>query len=93
MEFSRQENWSGLPFPPSGNLPHLVMESTSLALAGRFFITEPHGKSNHFDTCMKIITQVKLLYALKIKVNIELMLIGVHQRVISLIKEQLGHSE
>ena len=22
MEFSRQEYWSGLPFPPRGDLPH-----------------------------------------------------------------------
>ena len=65
----------------------------SPALAGRFFTTEPHGESNHFDTCMKIITEIKLLYALKVKVNIELILIGVYQCIISLIKEQLGHSE
>ena len=43
MEFSRQEYWSGLPFPSPGNLPedpgikHLSLESP--ALAGRFFTT------------------------------------------------------
>ena len=38
--FSRQEYWSGLPFPPPGDLPHPGIEPTSLAspaLAGRFF--------------------------------------------------------
>ena len=32
MEFSRQESWSGLPFPTPGDLPHPGTESTSLAL-------------------------------------------------------------
>ena len=42
MEFSRQEYWSGLPCPPSGNLSNRRIESTSLmspALAGGFFTT------------------------------------------------------
>ena len=40
--FSRQEYWSGLPGPPSGDLPDPGIEPaslTSLALAGRFFTT------------------------------------------------------
>ena len=32
MGFSRQEYWSGLPYPPPGDLPNLGMEPTSLAL-------------------------------------------------------------
>ena len=46
MEFSRQEYWSGLPFPP-GDLPDPGIEPMSLvspALAGGFFTTEPPGK-------------------------------------------------
>ena len=42
MEFSRQEYWSGLPFPSPGDLPDPGIELTSLAsppLAGRFFTT------------------------------------------------------
>ena len=42
MGFSRQEYWSGLLFPPSGDLPDPGIEPTSLrspALAGRFFTT------------------------------------------------------
>ena len=42
--FSRQEYWSGLPFPPPGDLPGPGIELTSPALAGRFFTTEPPGK-------------------------------------------------
>ena len=40
MGFSRQEYWSGLPFPPPGDLPNPGIEPASLmspALAGRFF--------------------------------------------------------
>ena len=47
MEFSRQESWSGLPFPIPGDLPKPGIKPTSPAspvLAGRFFTTEPPGK-------------------------------------------------
>ena len=58
MGFSWQEYWSGLPFPPPGDLPDpdiKPMSSASPALAGRFLTTEPFGnpstlkkkKSNH----------------------------------------------
>ena len=43
--FSRQEYWSGLPFPSPGDLPNPGTESTSPALAGGFFTTEPPGKN------------------------------------------------
>ena len=47
MGFSRQESWSGLQFPPPGDLPDLRIESMSPVfptLAGGFFTTEPPGK-------------------------------------------------
>ena len=44
LEFSRQEYWSGLPFPPPGDLSNPGMEPTSFALAGRFFTIKPPGK-------------------------------------------------
>ena len=40
--FSRQEYWSGLPFPPPEDLPDPGIEPAflmSLALAGKFFTT------------------------------------------------------
>ena len=40
MEFSRQEYWSGLPFPPPGHPPDAGIKSASPALAGGFFTTE-----------------------------------------------------
>ena len=36
MGFPRQEYWSGLPFPPPGDLPHPGIEPMSPALAGGF---------------------------------------------------------
>ena len=44
MEFSRQEYWSGLAFPPPEDLPYPGIKPTSTALAGGFFIVEPPGK-------------------------------------------------
>ena len=43
MGFSRQEYWSGLPFPSPGDLPNPETEPASPALAGDFFTTEPLG--------------------------------------------------
>ena len=47
MGFPRQEYWSGLPFPPPGDLPDPGIKPMSLAspsLAGGFFTTTPSGK-------------------------------------------------
>ena len=44
VEFSRQEYWSGLPFPSPGHLLDPGIELVSPALAGRFFTTAPSGK-------------------------------------------------
>ena len=47
MEFSRQEYWSGLPFPTPGDIPDLGIEPTSPvypALAGQFFTAVPPEK-------------------------------------------------
>jgi len=51
MGFSRQEYWSGLPFPPPGDLPNPGIEPTFLtspALAGGFFTTSTTWKALEF---------------------------------------------
>ena len=51
MEFSRQEHWSGVPFPTPGDLPDPGIKHVSLAspaMAGRFFTTVPTGKPRDF---------------------------------------------
>ena len=42
--FSRQESWSGLPFPSLGDLPDPGIKPASPALASGFFATEPPGR-------------------------------------------------
>ena len=47
MGFSRQEYWSGLPFPPPRDLPDPRIEPMSLAspaLVGKVFTTAQSGK-------------------------------------------------
>ena len=44
MGFSRQEYWSGVPFPFPREVPNPGIVPASPALAGGFFTTEPPGK-------------------------------------------------
>ena len=53
MGFSRQEYWSGLPFPPPRDLSDPGIKPTSLAppaLAGGFFTTSSPEKSKLEDS-------------------------------------------
>ena len=44
MGFSRQEYWSGLPFPTLGYLPDLGIEPGPPALQAESLLSEPPGK-------------------------------------------------
>ena len=44
MGFSRQEYWSGLPFPSPGDLPNPGMETWSPALQADSLPSEPPGR-------------------------------------------------
>ena len=44
VAFPRQENWSKVLFPPSGDLPDPAIEPSSPALVGGFSTTESPGK-------------------------------------------------
>ena len=46
MGFSRHEYWSGLPFPPSGDLPSPGIEHRSPVLQADSLPSEPPGKSH-----------------------------------------------
>ena len=46
MEFSRQEYWSGLSFPPAGDLSNPGTESKSTSLQADSLPSEPPGKPN-----------------------------------------------
>ena len=45
--FSRQEYWSGLPFPPPGDLPNPGIKPRSPALQADSLLSEPPGKPKH----------------------------------------------
>ena len=63
LGFPRQEYWSRLPFPPSGDLPNPGIKPVSLAfptLAGGFFTTVPPGNPYY---------QNRFLFLLNISVN------------------------
>ena len=46
--FSRQEAWSGLPFPTPGDLPDSGIQPVSPALQADFFTAEPPGIPSTF---------------------------------------------
>ena len=50
MEFSREEYWSGLPFPSPGDLPDPGTECMSPALTGGFFTTSANREATHIWT-------------------------------------------
>ena len=61
MGFPRQEYWSVLPISSPGYLPEPGVEQVSPAcpaLAGRFFTTEPPGKSYRNTELAKMFGQV-----------------------------------
>ena len=47
MGFSRQEYWSGLPFPSPGDLPHTGIKPRSPTLQVDALTSEPPGKPGH----------------------------------------------
>ena len=46
MEFSKQEYWSGLPFPSPGDLPDLGIEPRSPTLQADALTSEPPAMTN-----------------------------------------------
>ena len=62
MEFSRQESWSGLPFPSPVDFPNPGIELRSPALQANSLLFEPPGKpSTYFMGWYKIGLVVKWL--------------------------------
>ena len=58
MGFSRQEYWSGLPYPSLGHLPDPGIKLASLispALVGRFFTTSGTWEVLRTCTCTDLI--------------------------------------
>ena len=56
MEFSRQEYWSGLPFPSPGDLPNPRIKPMSPTLQADSLLSEPPGKPSECkDTEIEIL--------------------------------------
>ena len=53
MGFSRQEYWSGLPFPSPGDLPDPGIEPRSPALQADTLTSEPPGKTGFNQDVVK----------------------------------------
>ena len=54
MGFSKQEYWSGLPFPSPGDLPDPGIEPGFPALEADALTSEPPGKPDGFFTFQQI---------------------------------------
>ena len=55
MGFSRQEYWTGLPFPPPGDLPSPGIKPGFPALLADFLPTELSGKPRDHNICGKLL--------------------------------------
>ena len=52
--FSRQEYWSGLPFPSPGDLPSPGIEPRSPALLADVLPSEPPGEVRGYEDAFKV---------------------------------------
>ena len=55
--FSRQEYWSGLPFPSLGDLPDPGIEPGSPALQADYLPSEPPGKPLQFGVVLLLLSR------------------------------------
>ena len=67
LEFSRQESWSGLPFPSPGDLPNPGIEPESPALQADSLPSEPPGKHVYMCVCVCLCVCVCVYVPLKCK--------------------------
>ena len=58
MEFSRQEYWSGLPFPSPGDLTHPGIEPGPPALRADSLLSEPPEKAKESNIHLLIVAMI-----------------------------------
>ena len=74
VEFSRQEYWSELSFPPPGDLPDpgiKPVSPASPAFAGRFFTIQPAGKPSVLTTALQNNLRSSVSCTLKYDINFD----------------------
>ena len=68
MGFSRQEYWSGLPFPSPGDLPNPGIEPRSSVLQADTLPSEPPGKtfykSSTLEKCWNLLDSIGVLHSI-----------------------------
>ena len=69
--FSRQDYWSGLPFPSPRDLPKPGIEPMFPALADRFFITEPPGTHTHKYLLARLFSFLGLIFYIQMNLPID----------------------
>ena len=70
--FSKQEYWSGLPFPPPGDLPDPGIEPESPVLAGGFFTTSATWEAQPYRWYLRgNVTTKKIQIMFRIKNNLK----------------------
>ena len=69
MGFSRQECWSGLPFPSPGDLPNPGIEAGSPALQADTLPSEPPGKPNTFIVRFYVFSSNKFISILDLELE------------------------
>ena len=70
MEFSRQEYWSGWPFPSPGDLPDPGIEPRSPAMQVDSLPSEPPGKPKETQISPKTLEpKITYTYCLTVSVN------------------------
>ena len=67
MGFSRQEHWSGLPFPSPRDLPDLGMELGSPALQADSLPSEPPGSPRNGETQANLWGETRAWETIKLK--------------------------
>ena len=86
MEFSKQGYWSGLPFPPPGDLPDPGIKSISPALAGGFFTAEESREAHTSIRMVKYLEywQEQMLARMWSKINSHSLLMGMQNGMATL---------
>ena len=60
MEFSRQEYWSGLPFPSPGDVPDPGIEPGFPALQEILYCLSHQGRPNTHIQILKVLRKIKI---------------------------------
>ena len=68
MGFSRQEYWSGLPFPSPGDLPDPGMEPRSPILQAEALTSEPPGNRKDYKKQKNIQIEIWVFFFLLLQI-------------------------